>query len=53
MKNVTFTYNAIKDGMESEACLTIMLEDERAAKIKAALEHSNTLHKGEAVHPAA
>lgn len=48
MKNVTFTYNAIEDGVEGEACLTLMLEDDRAAKIKAALEHSNTLHKGEA-----
>lgn len=37
MKNVTFTYNAIEDGMEGEACLTLMLEDDRAAKIKAAL----------------
>lgn len=48
MKTVVFTYDAIKNGESGEACVTIPLEDERAAKVKAAMENPCTLSKREA-----
>ncbi len=48
MKTVIFTYDAIKNGESGEACTAIPLEDERAAKIKAATENPSTLSKREA-----
>ena len=48
MKTVIFTYDAIRDGESGEACVAIPLEDERAVKVKAAMENPSTLSKREA-----
>ncbi len=36
MKNVIFTYDTIQNGESGEACASILMDDDRAAEIKAA-----------------
>ena len=36
MKNVIFTYDTIQNGERGEACAMILVEDDKAAEIKAA-----------------
>lgn len=38
MKNIAFTYDSRMDGEQGEACMTVMVDDERAAEIKAAFD---------------
>lgn len=45
MKNVTFTYDTKQDGEIGEACMTIMVNDERAAQIDAAFHNPEALSK--------
>jgi hypothetical protein len=39
MKNVIFTYDSRAKGEEGEACMTILLDDDRAAVVKAAYDN--------------
>ena len=39
MKNVIFTYDSRAKGEEGEACMTILLDDDRAATVKAAYDN--------------
>lgn len=39
MKNITFTYDGWMDGEQGEACMTVMVDDERAAAVKAAYDN--------------
>ena len=36
MKNITFTYDSWMDGEQGEACMTVMVNDERAEMLDAA-----------------
>ena len=36
MKNITFTYDGWMDGEQGEACMTVMVDDERAEMLDAA-----------------
>lgn len=39
MKNITFTYDGWMDGEQGEACMTVMMDDDRAAAVKAAYDN--------------
>ena len=39
MKNVIFTYDSRVKGEEGETCMNILLDDDRAAAIKAAYDN--------------
>lgn len=39
MKNITFTYDGWMDGEQGEACMTVLMDDDRAAAVKAAYDN--------------
>ena len=39
MKNITFTYDSWMDGEQGEACMTVLMDDDRAAAVKAAYDN--------------
>ena len=45
MKNITFTYDGWMDGEQGEACMTVMVDDERAEMLDAAFNAPAKLPK--------
>lgn len=48
MKNITFTYDSWMDGEQGEACMTVMVDDERAEMLDAAFNAPAKLPKTKA-----
>ena len=50
MKNITFTYDGWMDGEQGEACMTVMVDDERAEMLDAAFNAPAKLPQDQGAH---